>query len=402
MQKFNYRAKDKKGKTLSGMVEAREDKQALALLHDRGLTVISLLPWREKTVVQSAVRAFQKVSFGDVVNFTRQLSTMITAGLSLTDSLSILEIQLSPAMGRVVGDILRRVEGGEDLADSLAKHPKVFSKVYVALVRAGETAGVLDKILNRLANNLEKQRDFNSKVKGALVYPVIVVVGMVVVAAIVMIFVMPKLMTLFEEFEADLPASTRFLMSFSRFMSKFWWLGIFVLFGLSWALSLFKKTKTGLKQYNHFLFQVPLIGALNKKLILTEFTRTLGLLVGAGISIIEALNVVAETTGNEVYKEILGKAAKKVEKGFPLATSLAEETDKLPPIIPQMISVGEETGKVDEVLAKVSSYFEAESEQAIKGLTTAIEPLIIVLLGIGVGFLVIAVIMPIYSLTSQF
>lgn len=401
MKKFNYRAKDKKGKTLTGMVEARDEKQAVALLHERKLTVISLSPWRKRAVVESAVKIFQKASFGDVVNFTRQLSTMITAGLSLTDSLSILEIQLNPAMGKIIGEVLRKVEGGKSLANSLAKHPKVFSKVYVALVRAGEAAGVLDKVLARLADNLEKQREFTSKVKGALVYPIIIIGGMVAVAVVMMIFVLPKMMVLYEEFEAELPMVTKILMGVSKFTTAFWWLGLALVFGLAYVFFLWKKTKIGQKQYSQLFFKIPILGSLNKKLILTEFTRTLGLLVGAGISIIEALNIVAETIGNEIYREEVASAAKKVERGLPLAVSLVE-SENFPPIVPQMIGVGEETGKVDEVLAKLSSYFEMEAEQAIKGLTTAIEPLIIILLGIGVGFLVIAIIMPIYNLTSQF
>ncbi len=401
MKKFDYRAKDKKGKTVRGAVEARDEKQAVTLLHERDLTVISLFPWRERAILQGALKVFQKATFGDVVNFTRQLSTMITAGLSLTDTLGILEIQLNPAIGKIIGEVLREVEGGESLANSLAKYPKVFSKVYVALVRAGEAAGVLDVVLARLADNLEKQRDFTSKIKGALIYPAIVIFGMIAVAALMMIFILPKMIVLYEEFEVDLPLMTKILIGLSRFTTAFWWVGVAIILGLAYALTVWKKTKVGRKQYSQLLFKIPILGGLNRKLILTEFTRTLGLLVGAGIPIIEGLNIVAETTGNELYKEELASAAKKVEKGFPLATTLVT-SENFPPIVPQMIGVGEETGKIDEVLAKLSSYFEMEAEQAIKGLTTAIEPLIIILLGIGVGFLVIAIIMPIYNLTSQF
>ncbi len=194
---------------------------------------------------------------------------------------------------------------------------------------------------------------------------------------------------------------TKILMSVSKFTTSFWWLSLIILVGLFYLFSVWKKTKVGREQYAGLVFKTPILGNLTKKVILTEFTRTLGLLVGTGISIIEALDIVAETTGNELYKRDIGRAAKRVEKGFPLAASLAE-SENFPPIVSQMVGVGEETGKVDEVLTKLSSYFESESEQAIKGLTTAIEPLIMILLGIGVGFLVIAVIMPIYNLTSQF
>jgi len=401
MKKFNYRAKDKDGKTISGVVEAKNEKQAVELLHERELIVISLSPVKEKTHLKKVFKFLNKVSFNDVVNFTRQLSTMVTAGLSLTDALSLLEEQAKPAMAIIISGVLRRVQGGDSLADSLAQYPKVFSPVYVALVRSGESAGVLDKILARLADNLEKQRDFKSKVKGALIYPVIVLVAMIAVAAVMMIFVLPKMMVLYEEFQADLPLPTRILMSISRLVTSFGWLFLIIIAGLVYGFLLWKKTEVGRKVYSQLFFRVPVFGDLNRGVILTEFTRTLGLLLGTGVPLIKALNIVSETTGNEIYKRDIQAAAKKVEKGFPLAVALAE-SENFPPIVSQMISVGEETGKTDQILARLSSYFAAESEQAIKGLTTAIEPLIIVMLGIGVGFLVIAVIMPIYNLTSQF
>ena len=401
MKKFNYLAKDKEGKKLRGAVEARDIKQAVVLLHERGLTLISLVPHKEKAVFGVLLKIFQRISFGDVVNFTRQLSTMINAGLSLTDSLSILELQLNPAMGKIISEVLLKIEGGKSLADALAAHPDVFSRVYIALVRAGETAGVTENILDRLSNNLEKQREFTSKIKGALIYPAIVVLAMIMVAFVMMVFVLPKMISLYEDFETELPMVTKILISVSKFTSSFWWLSpVFVLVFLRGFSSL-KKTEMGQEYYNRLMLKIPIIGNLNRKLILTEFTRTFGLLVGAGIPIIEGLNIVGEATGNDVYKQDIEAAAKKVEKGFPLATALVE-SENFPPIVSQMIGVGEETGKVDEVLTKLSSYFEMETEQAIKGLTTAIEPLIIILLGIGVGFLVIAIIMPIYNLTSQF
>jgi len=400
MNKFTYRAKDQQGKTLTRVVEARDEKQALSLLHTRRLIVISLSLEKEKGL-RNLVRVFQKISFNDVVNFSRQLSTMITAGLSLTNALALLEVQLSPAMARGIGDVLRKIEDGGSLAEALSRHPKVFSKVYIALIRAGESAGVLDKVLARLADNLEKQRDFKSQVKGAMIYPIIVLIAMAGVAAVMMIFVLPKMMSLYQEFGAELPLPTRILMGISKFSVSFWWLGLTFILVFIYGVSFWKKTKIGQRQYDQLLFKIPIFGNLNKKVILTEFTRTLGLLINTGIPIVEGLNIVAEATGNEVYREDIDLAAKKVEKGFPLAISLAE-SGSFPPIVSQMISVGEETGKVDQVLNKLSKYLEAESEQTIKGLTSAMEPLIIVILGIGVGFLVIAVIMPIYNLTSQF
>ena len=400
MKKFKYRAKTKEGKTIKGLVEAQSESQAADLLRQRQLIVI-FLQVHEKPEAVNLLGFLQKTSFGDLVNFTRQLSTMITAGLSLTESLALLETQMSSGLASILMEIRRKIEGGSSLADSLAVHPEVFSKLYIASVRAGETAGVLDKVLDRLATNLEKEKDFRGKVKGAMIYPIIIILGMVGVGGVMMVVVLPKMMGLYQEFNVELPFSTRILMAVSDFMVSFWWLLLALAAGGFYLFPRWKKTKIGQKQYAGFVFKLPIFGNLTKKVILTEFTRTLGLLLETGIPIIEALDIVADACGNALYREDISRAAKKVERGFPLAAALAE-SEHFPPIVTQMVNVGEETGKISEVLTKVSVYFETESEQAIKGLTAAIEPLIIIILGLGVGFLVISVIMPIYSLTSQF
>lgn len=401
MRKFVYKAKDQKGKTVSGIVEAGEEKQARSILRDRGLICFSLNLVRQDIIKEVFQRIFRRITLSDIATFTRQLSTMITAGLTINDALTILRGQSSSALALVVDDVLRAVEGGSSLADALSKHPKVFGRVYVALVRAGETAGVLDEVLARLAENLEKQREFQGKVKGAMIYPVIIIIGMVLVAGIMMVFVIPKLLSLYEEFQAKLPTPTKILISISNFMVKFWWMMLVGAIAGFYALRAFGKTPFGRRKIDTLVLSLPILGNLQKQIIMTEMTRTLGLLVAAGISIIDALNIVAEGVGNSIFEEELKEAAKQVEKGLPLTGALSAY-EEFPPIVPQMISVGEETGKLDEVLTKLSRYFESESEQMVKGLTTAIEPLIMIVLGLGVGFLIIAVILPIYNLTSQF
>jgi type IV pilus assembly protein PilC len=326
---------------------------------------------------------------------------MINAGLPLTEALLILKSQGDSEVNKAASEILRDVEGGSTLADSMAKFPKIFSSVYIALVRAGEAAGVLDNILNRLADNLESQREFKAKVKGALIYPAIVVSGMVAVMFIMMIFVIPQLTSLYNEFDADLPQTTKILIGISNFMVKFWWLFIVGFLGGSYLLRMINSQKEGRKKIDEFKFKVPIYGKLQTNVILAELTRTLGLLIGAGVSIVEALQISAAAAGNAIIEEGVLEANKQVEKGSPLSSAIASNPF-FPQIVSQMISVGEETGKMDEVLLKVSKYFQSESEESLKGLTSAIEPLIMILLGVGVGFMVIAIIMPIYNLTSQF
>lgn len=399
MIKFDYRAKDEKGKTISGVVEARNEEQAVKLLRARKLLVTSIRPQRGALFPQ--IKGIRRIKMDDKVNFTRQLSTMINAGLPLTEALSILETQASPAMSVVVAEVLSGVEGGGSLADAMEKHPKVFDTVYVALVRAGEAAGILDNVLNRLAENMEEQREFQSKVTGAMVYPAIIVTGMVIVAGIMIIFVIPRLTVLYEEFQAELPFATKVLLSISKFASSYWWLGVALLVGAIYPLRLLSRYPTFKKRYDELYFRFPVMGNLRRQTMLTEFSRTLGLLIGSGILVVDALNIVKDSLGSLTYEKALTEAIGQVEKGFPLAAALAQ-TEVFPPILPQMIAVGEETGKLDEVLGKISTYFQQESETTVKGLTTALEPLIMIVLGIGVAFLLVAVIMPIYNLTSQF
>lgn len=400
MEKFKYRAKDKNGRTVEGLVEAGSINQAAKILRERGLLVINLNQKGENLVFQIK-SGLGRVTTQDKVNFTRQLSTMINAGLTITESLAILELQASPAVGRLISDVLHQVESGVNLADALEKHGSVFDQIYIALIRSGETAGVLDKVLSRLADNLEKQTEFRRKIKGAMVYPIIVIGGMLAVVAVMIIFVIPKLTTIYEEFQADLPTSTKILIAVSKFASHYWWLAAAILAGLFFLGRVLSKNPLFRRQLDELLFKLPIIGKLRKGMILTEFTRTLGLLIGSGILIVEAIEVTTKSLNSPNYEEKMKEVSKEVEKGLPLATALAK-TEIFPPLLPQMVAVGEETGKLDEVLGKVSTYFEQEADTAVKGLTTAIEPLIMIVLGVGVGFLMLAIIMPIYNLTSKF
>lgn len=401
MQRFTYKAKDKTGKAITGKVEAGSPHEAARLLRDRGLVVIGLFPERG-SLFSSLARFLNRVTLSDVAVFTRQFSTMVASGLPITDALTIIRSQSKPNLRPVVGQILNDVEGGSSLANALSKHPKIFSPVYTSLVRAGEEGGVLDTILSRLADNLESQREFQAKVKGALIYPAIVVVGMIIVAFVMMIFVIPRLTGLYSEFQAELPFATRALISTSNAFNRVWWVfPIFVIAGF-WGLSKYAQTPEGKMKLDSWKLRLPVFGRLARQIMLVEFARTLGLLVGAGISILDGLRIVSDVVGNSVVASAVGGAATQVEKGFSLAYALSRDPDVFPPMLFQMIAVGEETGKLDDTLLKTSRVFEQESEQAVKGLTAAIEPLIMIILGVGVAFLVIAIILPIYNLTSQF
>lgn len=401
MRTFIYTAKDIKNITRVGAIESPDEKSAAQTLRQHGLIPIELRAKRE-TVAALTVGRLQRISYGELVNFTRQLSTMINAGLTLPEALSLLEKQTGNSkLKKIISDIVREVEGGSSFSKALSTYPAVFSNIYVSLVRAGEQAGVLDTILGRLADNLEKEREFRSKTKGALIYPAIIVIAMVGVMFVMLIFVIPRLTDLYKEFGTTLPLPTRFLIALSSFMVAFWWLVIGSLVASYIFWQRFTRQGIGKRFRDEMALKLPVWGKLKQNTILTEFSRTLGLLIGAGIPIIEALKSVAMALDNALYADALAEAAAGVEKGFPLGMSLSH-SKVFPPLVFQMIKTGEETGKLDDVLIRVSKYFEMEAEQGIKNLTTALEPIILVILAFGVAFLIISVILPIYNLTSQF
>ncbi|HCC84938.1 MAG TPA: pilus assembly protein PilC [Candidatus Pacebacteria bacterium] len=397
---FEYTAKNSHYEVIKGKVEAKTKSQAVTLLSARGLFVIKLRTLNDNSF-EWFKQFFNKVAFDDVVNFTRQMATMINAGLSLSKSLTILEQQHNPEMAKVVAGLLKEVETGGTFSNALAKHPQIFSRVYVQLVKAGEVGGVLDEVLERLAVTMEKEKEFRAKTKGALIYPAIVVTAMLIVATIMMVFVVPKLTDMYKDFGAQLPLPTLILMGISGFMVKNF---ILIVLGVTGGIFFFKnwaKTEMGQRKLDGWLFKLPIFGDLRKKIILTDFARTLSLLLGTGVSLLEALDIVAAAMDSLLYREALKDATKQVERGDSLSAAVAKY-DLFPPLLNQMISVGEETGKIDDVLSKLSVFYESESEQAVKNMTVAMEPMIMIVLGIGVGMLVIAVILPIYSLTSQF
>ncbi len=400
MKTFQYKVRDRQGTPSSGVLEALDDKQAATILRSKGLLVTALYE-ADQLNVDAFLARFSRPKADEITNFTRQMSTMIGSGLPLVEALRILRNQSGAALKPIIEKILTEVEGGSTLSDAIAGSGGGFSSVYIAMVKAGESAGVLDQVMAKLADALDKQREFRSKTKGALVYPVIIFVAMVIIAAIMMVFVVPKLTAMYKDFGAELPGPTKILIGVSDFSVHYWYL-ILGVFGIAaFMISNWAKTEVGGLVVEQLTFKIPIWGKLRKDIILTEFARTISVLLGAGIPILDALNIVANTLGSRVYSAAIKQSAVYVEKGISLAEAVTR-LEMFPPILSQMISVGEETGKLDTVLAKLATFYESESEIKIKALTSAIEPLIMVIMGVGVGFLVIAVIMPIYNLTSQF
>ncbi len=400
-KRFTYKARNHQGKKITGMVEARTRQGAIKLLRGKKLFILDIKERKKTLIDELSSSFFQRISIGNLSTFTRQLSTMVNTGLPLSEALGLLQEQYDGRMSEIIGKVLTKVEGGSTLAESLAEEKGAFDQVYLASVKAGEEGGVIDEVLERLANNLEGRKEFISKVKGAMIYPIIVIIGMIIVSFIMMVFVIPKMMTLYEEFDAELPLPTKILMGLATFFStNIWIFPILIILGFL-AYKILIGQKKYRKKLDQLKLELPIIGPMNKAIKLAEINRTMSILLGAGVSLIEALDIVGQTAGNEIYEDALIYSSEQVERGMLLSDSW-KETGVFPPIMTQMASTGEETGQLDDILGKVSRYFEVQAEEKVKGLTSAIEPLIMIVLGIGVGFLVIAIIMPLYNLTSQF
>lgn len=399
MAYYTYKVKDQNGRVLSGKIEANSTAQAAITLKDKGYFVIKIQDLSKDFVSQLNI-SLERVSFADVVNFTRQLATMINAGLSLTNSLSILIEQSKSGLAVVLSKVLSDVESGSALYQAFEKHPKIFDKTYVQLVRAGELSGTLDQILIRLADNMETEKEFKSKVKGAMIYPAFIFATMIIAVVVVMVVVVPKLMQVFTEMNAELPTPTKILIAMSEFTQKFWWVGLIFLGILFAGFKVWLREEKSQIIFDKFLFQLPVFGKLRKKIVLTEFTRTFSLLLKSGINLVEALDVVAEGIDSILFRKHLIAIREKVEKGVSLGEALSLYPD-FPPLIYQMVAVGEQTGKLDAILDKVAQYYHNESESAVNGLMKAMEPAIMLVIGVGVGFLAFAILMPIYDLTNQ-
>lgn len=393
---YTYKARNQAGLVETGKVEAVTSNNAANVLRERGLFIISI-----KEIKKSIFSSFgQGVKFEEVVIFTRQFSTMIEAGLSLTQALHLLASQNKPGFATIINQIVVEVEGGSTLTDALAKHPKVFNNTYIQLIKAGEASGALDEVLSRLADNMEEENELKGKIIGAMIYPAVVVLVMVIVFIIMMVVVIPQLTSVFAELGAELPLPTKILMGVSDFMQKFWWtipgfLAVFYFIFLWWH-----KPRKNQLLFDQFLFKLPIFGELRKKTILTEFTRTMSLLLRTGIPLVSALEICTKSVTSILYRDALGDTKEKVEKGISMGKAIGIYQE-FPPLISQMILVGEETGKLDDVLARVSKYYKAETERAVAGSMAAIEPLIMIVLGIGVAFLVFAIILPINNLSQQ-
>lgn len=405
MPVFEYLLVNKKKETVSSTIEAADKLSAINTLKSRG----QLIKIEEKSAKKAAGFSFGKKKKGaktdELVMFTRQLSAMVSAGVPILRSLnSMAKHAESAGFRETINAVIKDIEGGMSFADALGKHPETFNDIYVNMVAAGETGGILDDILKRLALQQEKNSSMKKKIKGAMTYPIVLLVITIIAFFILMTFIIPVIGKTIKDMggpDAKLPLLTEIMLGISDFMVSFWYLIVPAFIGGIWALIRYIKTPKGRVKFHHIIIKVPAVGAIVRKVAIARFTRTFSALIGAGVAVLEALDVTSRAVGNVVYEESLREATKRVQNGEVLSRIIAERDDLYPPIVAQMLSVGEETGQTDKVLIKVADFYEEEVDTAIDGVSSIIEPVMIVAMGGVIALVAVSVMGPITSMAGQ-
>lgn len=398
MAVFEYKARTRRGEVLQDKVEGNDTASVVSGLRQQGLLVIDV---KEQSVGQKDIlEPFKRVTADDVVIFTRQFATMINAGLPIVRSLNILSEQAAnKKFEDVIVDVREDVEAGLSLSDALEKHPKVFNRLYVEMVRAGEVGGILDGVLLRIADQLEGDQELRRKVKSAMTYPTVVLIMAILAAAVMLIFIVPIFAQMFEDLGGTLPLPTRIAMGLSDILTGIGGLlvGALLIGGVFFFLR-WKNTEQGRKVWDPIVLKIPAkIGDVVQKVALARFARTLGTLSSAGVPILQALEITANSSGNYVIENALLKSRDSIRQGIPIYTPLEDEP-VFPPMVTRMIAVGEETGDLDGMLSKIGDFYESEVDATVKSLTSIIEPLMIVVVGGIVGGIIVAMYLPMFQI----
>lgn len=400
MQQFTYKAKDAAGKILTGKILAKDRIELSSLLKQQGLSLVSVLRSEDKKKWEIRLpKSLQKVGLVDKMLFTRNLGVMLNAGLPFSRALSVLSEQTKSSYFRdILKEVSDDVQKGNALADSLAKYPKVFNRLFVSMVRVGEAGGNLEEVLRLLSVQLKKDHEITSKVKGAMTYPCVILAAMTLVGVLMMVFVFPSLLKMFAESGKELPLTTRALIYISDALRNY---GAYLFVALIILLVMFFKfikTSVGKKIFDGVLLKIPVFGEIIMKVNVARFCRTLSSMIASGVSIVQALETVSGTLGNYHYSDSAAKACQQVQKGVDLSEVLKGYGKLYPGMMINMIEVGEETGSIEKTLAQVAEYYEDEVDQFTSSMSSVIEPMLMLLMGGAVGIFALALIQPMYSI----
>ncbi len=401
MSNFVYTAVDPSGKSVRGRIEAENEQLVLAKLHDQQYHVLNITEDKTRAKTTTKGASNKKVKLASMVVFSRQFATMIDAGVAIVRCLDILEGQTKdPALKPVIATCKKDVKGGLSLTDAFSKHPNVFSRLYVNMVRAAETGGILDKILDRLATFLEDEQEIRGKIKGAMIYPILVLVFALLMVVALLLFVLPKFKEIFDSMNVEMPGATRFLFGISDFAQHYWYVGFGAALGGYFFYRWYSKTDTGGRQIDMMKLKLPVVGELVLKMAISRFSRTFATLIASGVPMMRSLEIVGETSGNRVIAQTIENARSAIREGQKISTPLAQ-SNLFPGMVTHMIDIGEETGRLSDMLAKVSDFYDSEVENAVKTLTSLIEPCLIVTMGGIVGFIAVSIMAPIFKLISN-
>jgi len=400
--KFKYKAKNSKGEIQEGFVEALSLKAANEILVQNGLLVIEIKNFKERNfIIAFLLKYWEGVRPKEFVIFSRQLSVLIDAKVPILSALDSIALQLDNKFFALkIKAIISDIDGGLSFAEALEKHQDVFSKFYINMVRAGETSGNLQKNLNDLADNIEKNYELTSKLRGAMYYPAFIFSAMMVVGFLVMAFVMPKLLAILVESKATLPIQTKILIAISGFLANYWWAVMIVGIGLVIAFFYYIRTEDGKNEFDQLILKTPIIKTILNNIYVARFTENICTLLQSGLPITTSLMITSDVVGNEVYRRILREAMNEIKKGEGMA-HVFKQYEIIPPVVAQMIKVGESTGRLDYTLKKITDFYMKEADRMVKNFSVLIEPVIMVVLAIGVGILVSAVLLPIYQVATS-
>ncbi|OGI15263.1 MAG: hypothetical protein A2878_02325 [Candidatus Moranbacteria bacterium RIFCSPHIGHO2_01_FULL_54_31] len=400
--KFIFKAKNDAGQEREGLVEAMSWEAAAQILEKNGLTPITVKAQKESSVlIRSFQKIFEGVSQKELMVFFRQLATLIEARVPIVSSLKTIGDQSDNRYLRlIIQEIADDIEDGMPFSEALEKHQDIFSPLTINMIRAGEVSGSLQKSVTFVAENIEKNYELATKIKGALYYPIFVLTVAFVVGFLIVTFILPKITVLIKDLNVPIPWYTAILIWLGDFMNQYWWAVLFVVIAGVGAFVYYIRTEAGRREWEIVLLKIPVIGTLARNIYITRFAENLSALLNGGIPVVHALLIVSEVIGNRVFQGIIVKAAEEVKTGS-VMSAVFLRTKEMPPIVSQMIRIGEETGSLSQVLKSVGSFYNQEVEATTKNLTTLIEPLLIVLLGIGVGILVVGILMPIYNIAGQ-
>ncbi|OGL66630.1 hypothetical protein A3B21_02955 [Candidatus Uhrbacteria bacterium RIFCSPLOWO2_01_FULL_47_24] len=395
---FRYRAKDKSGRMAVGRAEAPNLASAEQALEDRGLNIVLL----EEIAPRWRIPLAGRVTARDIVIFSRQLSVLTSANVTLVQGLRTLQDQTpNRELGKILKEVADDVEAGTRLSIALGKHPRVFNRFFVSMVKSGETAGRLAEVLNFLADQTEKEYDLVSKVRGAMLYPAFIVTGMIIISVVLLIFVIPRLTSVLLESGATLPLTTRMLIGASSFMRNFWWLLIILIVGAIVLFRLALRQSDFRESYDKLKLRIPIFGSLLQKIYLARMTRSLHILLSGGVDVVGSLEVVGEVVGNEYYARMIRETQREVADGNSINT-IIQQSSLVPAMVSQMLAVGEESGQMTQILDKLTSFYTREVDNGVTTLVSIIEPLLMVIIGLGVGMIVASIILPMYKLAGSF